>query len=94
MSDTTTALDDQQAEAENVKPVLRFRDQEFTLPAKPTARFFYRAEKQELMQAFEALLGPQQFERFLTLDPEPDMDDMEAAYQQVAKVYGFGDAGN
>ena len=73
---------------------LTFRKLTFTIPPKPTARFFYHVEKKELMQAFSGLLGPAQFEKFLDSDPEPDMTDVNALYDEVAKVYGFADSGN
>jgi len=44
--------------------------------------------------AMSALLGPDQYERFMAVSPPPTVDDVSDLVAFVAKVYGLGGAKN
>lgn len=86
-----------QREAERDGTVtITWRDQQFTIPAVMDdlpGEFLEYSEEGKATKMVAVVLGSKQFRAFKEAKPKPKVRDYNQLADQIAEVYGFGDAG-
>ena len=72
-----------------VRPVLRWRSREWTVPQDMPLTFIDNVEKRSYLSALETMLGPD----VRTLTPPVGIDEAVAVLEGIGESYGFEKSG-
>lgn len=87
-------MDAIRSEALNESKSVTWRDRKFVVPPADewALLFAHWADRDKITRGLEAMLGPEQYEEFITSTPPPKMSEVQSLIASIMSTYGM-DAG-